>query len=202
MQNSVVRNNYIHEEEPSQIGIAVATGSNNNQIYDNIISNTNTGIGVGGGSSSNYIGNNILLGVEGLSLHAKDYDAVNNTFENNLVFPSDHADRTVGHLYKNTGSTFRNNDIGSGGEYAEYRIGRNSSINLENSEISSELKITSDGSSNTLNISDSGIINVTDNDTTRIYNTDITPFSGKISSREIFITPLANISTSIEPIRK
>jgi|SoiMethySBSTD1v2_1073268.scaffolds.fasta_scaffold44661_3 mannuronan 5-epimerase len=201
MQNSVVRNNYIHEEEPGHIGIAVATASNNNKIYDNIISNTNTGVGVGGGSSSNYIGNNILLGVEGLSLHAKDYDAVNNIFENNLVFPSDRADRTVGHLYKNTGTIFRNNDIGSGGEYAEYRIGRNSTLNLENSKLSSELKIRSDGSTNTLKVSNSGIINVTDDDTTRTYNTDITPFSAKISSREIFISPLSNISTSTEPIR-
>ena len=101
MQNSVVRNNYIHEDEPSHAGIVVSR-SNNNQIYGNIISNTNTGIGVGSvgrnGSSDNYIGNNILLGVASLELDAKGSDTVNNTFENNRVFHSDRTDSHSGPL--------------------------------------------------------------------------------------------------------
>jgi len=147
MQNPVVRNNYIHEEKPDHIGIAVSRSANN-QVYNNVIYNTNTGIGVGGGSSNNYIGNNILLGIDSLAL-AKSPDTVNNTFENNLVFPSDHTDHVVGHLYKNKDSIFRNNKIALGAD-----------------------------------ISISGIIKVTTKNSTKTHNTDISPFSVEISSRE------------------
>lgn len=64
-----------------------------------------------------------------------------NTLENNRVSPSDPTDHTVVHLYNNTGSIFRNNDIGIGEEYAEYAIGRNSTLNLENSKFSSDIKL-------------------------------------------------------------
>ena len=63
-------------------------------------------------------------------------------------------------------------------------------LNLKNSNFSSDIKIRSDGGSDAINISDSGIIKVTDNNSIKTHNTDISPFSSKISSKEIFITPL------------
>ena len=61
-----------------------------------------------------------------------------------------------------------------------------STLNIKNSKFYSDIKVKSDHGNNTVNIFNSGIIEVTDNKSTRTYDTDILPFSTKISN-EIFI---------------
>jgi mannuronan 5-epimerase len=73
--HSVARNNYVHDQAtPIQV-----SRSHNNEVYNNIISNTTTGISLIGDSSGNKIYNNTIM-------NAQSAFSIKNTAANNMIY--------------------------------------------------------------------------------------------------------------------
>jgi len=73
--HSVARNNYVHDQAtPIQV-----SRSHNNEVYNNIISNTTTGISLIGDSSGNKIYNNTIMNVQSAF-------SIKNTAANNMIY--------------------------------------------------------------------------------------------------------------------
>src|ERR687895_641726 len=106
MYNSVARNNYVHDEvkgifvsasnnneiynntvSDSGDGIYLKSESSKNNIYDNTIINaTSNGILVNTGASDNTFSSNTIINATELGIDVEDSDSVNNKFEkNNLI---------------------------------------------------------------------------------------------------------------------
>ena len=108
MYNSVARNNYVHDEtqcifisesnnneaynntvSDCRNGIYLKAGSSNNKIYHNTIINaTSNGILVNTGASDNTFTSNTIINATGLGINVEDSDSVNNRFENNNLINS------------------------------------------------------------------------------------------------------------------
>jgi len=73
--HSVARNNYVHNQAtPIQV-----SRSHNNEVYNNIVSNTTTGISLIGDSSGNKIYNNTIM-------NAQSAFSIKNTAANNMIY--------------------------------------------------------------------------------------------------------------------
>ena len=70
MTNSIARNNIVYNQDS---GIFVSQ-SNNNQIYNNMVSNSTNGINIGSDSSDNKIYNNKIIksSLHGIALSSRD----------------------------------------------------------------------------------------------------------------------------------
>jgi mannuronan 5-epimerase len=80
MSNSVARNNTINNE----VKCIFVSESNNNRVYDNLISNCHDGIDLKNGSSGNIIYNNNVINSTTNGLSVNTY-ASNNTFYSNIL---------------------------------------------------------------------------------------------------------------------
>jgi parallel beta-helix repeat protein len=209
MTNSIARNNYVHDQKnDGNTGITISE-SNNNKVYGNTVSDCDLGIFVRGGASNNYIYNNTLKTSAYYAIQAVNPGTKNNTFERNYM------ENPIG-LNNNTGSKFINNSIpivntttiakaSTNVINYQYAISHNSSLNLERTNFPIDTVIRALGhTNNTLNISNSGTIKVRENNNnthsniTRIYDTNNSPFSTKLSHTDISIISLskANLTKS------
>jgi mannuronan 5-epimerase len=108
MTDSIVRNNVVYNQDKgifvsqshnnqiynnvvsnSKNGIDVGSGSSNNKIYNNtIVKSTLNAISVDGGSSSNIIYSNVIKNSSPFGIYAKDPTTINNIFYNNQLIDS------------------------------------------------------------------------------------------------------------------
>ena len=186
MQNSTVRNNYIYSQNgEGENGISISE-SNNNEIYDNIISFSDIGLKIINNSSNNYVYNNFIQGMNNYAILVSGLTSVNNTFENNDIDNSKMAVR----LRDNHESLFRSNDDKDYTSYGrEYLVQNNSTLNFERTLFPNWVSIISDNSStNMINVFDSGRIIIKDgNGDITNFDTDIIPYTLRIYSETLSI---------------
>jgi parallel beta-helix repeat protein len=152
MQNSIAKDNNVHDEGEGHIGISVSESSNN-KIYQNRIASATIGIKLTRNSSNNYVYNNTFNNIEDYDIFVREPNTVNNTFEGNDRNNSISSVRV--RIYNNTGSLFTSADkvdINSGNTYF---IEGNSALRMNRSTFPLGIDIISDNSSNNLMISNS-----------------------------------------------
>jgi mannuronan 5-epimerase len=192
MKNSVVRNNYIQKQENGSSGITISD-SDNNQVYGNIVSFSDVGTRVIKNSSNNYVYNNTFQGIRNYPILVRGSDGVNNTFENNDIVNSSNAVR----LYNNTESLFvGNNGIDNFSPGHQYVVQGNSTLSMDRTFFPSWTKFKSDNASNNIvNIVNSGIISVRVGEDFTSSNTQIMPFSSRITNGSLQLMSLPPHST-------
>jgi mannuronan 5-epimerase len=188
--DSTIRNNWIYNQFGSATPIAISE-SQNNKIYGNNISNSTYGISVhnpvvpvpesDGMSSDNTVYNSTFDGT------SSDNTVYNSTFDgtssgnmvyNNTFDKVQYAIRAVG----SSGNTFSDNRFGTVTD-SHYVMDSGASIDIEN-QVFHGFNVRAVSGSNTLSIRNSGIITI---DNTRHHNTDLEPYTQKLSSQSIKI---------------
>jgi mannuronan 5-epimerase len=174
--DSTIRNNWIYNQFGSATPIAISE-SQNNKIYGNNISNSTYGISVhnpvvpvpesDGMSSDNMVYNSTFDGTSSGNM------VYNNTFDK-----VQYAIRAVG----SSGNTFSDNRFGTVTD-SHYVMDSGASIDIEN-QVFHGFNVRAVSGSNTLSIRNSGIITI---DNTRHHNTDLEPYTQKLSSQSIKI---------------
>ena len=158
--DSIIRNNSIYNQFGSATPISISE-SQNNEVYDNNISNSTYGISVH---------NPVVLEEDGMSSGNIIHD---NTFDN-----VQYAIRAMA----SSDNTFSDNTFGNVTDY-HYILTSDASMDIEN-QIFSSTNIRGISGSNTLSIQDSGVITI---DNSREHDTDEEPYTQILSSQTINI---------------
>ena len=158
--DSIIRNNSIYNQFGTATPISISE-SQNNEVYDNNISNSTYGISVH---------NPVVLEEDGISSGNIIHD---NTFDN-----VQYAIRAMA----SSDNTFSDNTFGNVTDY-HYILTSDASMDIEN-QIFSSTNIRGISGSNTLSIQDSGVITI---DNSREHDTDEEPYTQILSSQTINI---------------
>jgi poly(beta-D-mannuronate) C5 epimerase len=179
--NNIVTNNIIvHSQE---CGIKVFTGAHNTTVGENYIQNfSGSGICVGRGTDQNTFYSNEIEGFGLYGINVKD-QAYGNVFRDNSIYLANHAIR----LYNNNETLFVNNKVGNTFGH-QYIVSGNAILNLADSRFLGDTIRSAGMTTNTVNISKSGIIDVitkrpgSDTDETNRFDTDPEPYVVKLTN--------------------
>ena len=177
-ENTVMHNNVI---DSTKYGICVYNNGTGNMIIENsIVRAGGHAICVYDKSSGNEIKSNSINQASGYGIYVTDSDANNNTFVGNQIRTA-----KVGiSVSNNTGSVFTQNNIGVVKD-SEYFISDNSTVRLANTSFSSDQIKASDGGQNSISVSDSGTVDISNkagNKTT--FDTNKSIYSAVLPDRE------------------
>ena len=190
VSNSTIANNIVHDNKMDQISIyeqanensvyannisggkygIVVVGSANNNIYENVISNSGSyGLFLNTSASENLLHSNTVKGSLVSAIRINGSDSANNIFSNNRVSDSFHAVS----VNNNTATTFTNNTI-KNIYMSGYLLSNASEIKFNNTIFSYDICESDSTVGNKIIISDSGIISIKGvrNDTFMTYDTN------------------------------
>jgi mannuronan 5-epimerase len=173
--------------DSTHCGMVFAFGAHNNTIRENYIHNyKGSGICLSNGANQNAFDSNEIDGLGQYGINVKDGDVISNRFQDNVILLAKNAIR----VYNNTGTLFINNSIHNTLTH-QYIISGNSTLNLEETRFLGDAIRSAGTDTNTLKISNSGIVDVLTKQTgsngtkTSRYYTDMKPYNANLSSLTI-----------------